>query len=122
MKHKNVILLSVILILSVVSGINFINNSIAYDLPVTLNSIVAHFGAFVGSMVAGLIVIITAFGILSFVDKTAVMTQFQREGTGISKYIRTKNTNAIYPPLLSFFYFVLKNNREILKLPLGYDC
>ena len=122
LKHKNIVLVSVILILSVVSGIHFINNCIVNNVPVTFNSIVAHFGVFIGSIVAGVIVIITAFGILSFVDKTAVMTQFQRAGKNISKYIRTKNTNAIYPPLLSFFYFVLKNNREILKLPLGNDC
>lgn len=121
MKHKSYLLVIVILILSVVSGINFINNSLVYNLPITFSSIVSHFGVFIGSSVAGLILVITAFGILSFVDKNSVMTKFQLFGIRISERIRTKNINTIYPPLLSFFYLVLERNNEFLKLPLGND-
>lgn len=121
LKHKNVLLTIVILILSVVSGINFINNSIVYNLPITFNRIIINFGVFMLSMVAGLILVIIAFGIFSFVDQNSVMTRFQNLGISISERIRTKNTNTIYPPLLSFFYFVLERNNEFLKLPLGKD-
>lgn len=121
MKHKSYLLVIVILILSVVSGINFINNSLVYNLPITVDSIVSHFGVFIGSLVAGLILVITAFGILSFVNKNSVMTKFQLLGIRISERISTKNINSIYPPLLSFFYLVLERNNEFLKLPLGND-
>lgn len=68
------------------------------------------------------IIPITVFGLFCFIDKNSVMTKFQILGVKISQKLLSKNTSFIYPPLLSFFYFVLERNNEFLNLPLGKDC
>lgn len=121
-KNQHLVLVIATLFLFVIYGTQFLCSSYENDIPITASRVFSGLGMFFCCVLAGIVLIFVAYCLSKFIDKKDIKTKIQSWCIKLSEHIRTKNINAIYPPLLSFFYFVLERNNEFLKLPLGKDC
>lgn len=59
--------------------------------------------------------------VMAFLDWDALRTRLHLISNWISQRIAAKNAAAIYPCLQNFLFWVLSQNKEMLRLPLGND-
>lgn len=121
-KNQHLVLVIATLFLFVIYGTQFLCSSYENNIPITASRVFSGLGLFFCCVFAGIVLIFVAYCLSKFISKKDIKTKIQSWCLKLSEHIRTKNINTIYPPLLSFFYFVLERNNEFLKLPLGKDC
>lgn len=103
-------------------GAAFLSSLCENNIPITMNSIINGLSVFFCCVLASVVLIFVIYCLSKFIDKKDVKTKIRLWCIKLSEQIRLKNIKAIYPPLLSFLYFVLERNNEFLNLPLGQDC
>lgn len=59
---------------------------------------------------------------IKFVDKNAIETRLRLSCMHFFQWLRRKNVEQISPCLQNFLYRILKENEEVLKIPVGKDA
>lgn len=125
-KSKNHTLLSISLVLGAAAALFALiieaRIMTAFELAVIVPQFISLLACAGITLVAAVLFAGIVRMLFTFLDWSAVRTAINLAVHRLSFKIASKNAGSIYPCIQHFLYFVLSQNREFLRLPLGKDA